>query len=161
MQGAEPTATRSLHFTSDQLASLTGGAHGTYALVSTTDRMTSFGQQLVELREARGWSRNRLHMETGLGLSYLHGIETDQWLPGPDKLVRIVDAIGGSEAARLLAERDRIEFDRMGLDPDATLMMKEISGQMTDRDRREILDLQQRIRDRQRRRDSSTKSKGK
>lgn len=113
--------------------------------------MPSFGKKLIEIREARGWSRNRLHIESGLGLSYLHGIETDEWLPGPDKVQVIVAALG-EPARSLLAERDRIEYERMGLDPDATLMMKEISDQMSETDRTELLGLQQRIKSRQQRR---------
>jgi transcriptional regulator with XRE-family HTH domain len=37
-----------------------------------------FGQHLVELRKARGWSQERLALESGLARSYIGGIERGQ-----------------------------------------------------------------------------------
>ncbi len=37
-----------------------------------------FGQHLVELRKARGWSQERLALESGLARSYVGGIERGQ-----------------------------------------------------------------------------------
>jgi transcriptional regulator with XRE-family HTH domain len=37
-----------------------------------------FGLHLVELRKARGWSQERLALESGLARSYIGGIERGQ-----------------------------------------------------------------------------------
>lgn len=37
-----------------------------------------FGQHLVELRKAQGWSQERLALESGLARSYVGGIERGQ-----------------------------------------------------------------------------------
>lgn len=37
-----------------------------------------FGQHLVNLRKARGWSQERLALESGLARSYVGGIERGQ-----------------------------------------------------------------------------------
>ena len=37
-----------------------------------------FGQHLVELRKAHGWSQERLALESGLARSYVGGIERGQ-----------------------------------------------------------------------------------
>ncbi|HVD40212.1 MAG TPA: helix-turn-helix transcriptional regulator [Solirubrobacterales bacterium] len=116
--------------------------------------METFGAKLVALREARGWSRNRLHQQSGVAYSYLAAVEADEWLPGRDRLEQIVKALG-PDASYLLDERDRLEYERMGLDPDSTVLLKDISDDMTDRDRRDLLAIQQRIKDRQRRRSGS------
>jgi len=113
--------------------------------------LSTFGEKIVTLREEKGWSRNRLHQETGLALSYLHGVETDQWLPGRENLEKIVDKLGPA-ATDLLDERDRIDYQRMGLDADSTLLLKDISPNMSENDRRDLLELQQRIKQRQQRR---------
>ncbi|REE18202.1 helix-turn-helix protein [Paraburkholderia sp. BL6669N2] len=42
------------------------------------DPLTLFGKRLVELRKARGWSQERLALESGLARSYVGGIERGQ-----------------------------------------------------------------------------------
>jgi transcriptional regulator with XRE-family HTH domain len=37
-----------------------------------------FGQHLIELRRAKGWSQERLALESGLARSYIGGIERGQ-----------------------------------------------------------------------------------
>lgn len=37
-----------------------------------------FGEHLVELRKAKGWSQERLALESGLARSYIGGIERGQ-----------------------------------------------------------------------------------
>lgn len=37
-----------------------------------------FGQHLIELRKARGWSQEKLALESGLARSYIGGIERGQ-----------------------------------------------------------------------------------
>ena len=39
------------------------------------DPLKCFGERLVELRKARGWSQERLALESGLARSYVSGIE--------------------------------------------------------------------------------------
>lgn len=85
----------------------------------------SFGQYLVACREERGISRRKLNELSGLSLSYLHEIETGQYLPGPDNLKKIAKALRIDEEA-LLRERDMVELGRMGLDPEAALQLKQL-----------------------------------
>lgn len=37
-----------------------------------------FGQRLAEIRKARGWSQEKLALESGLARSYLGGVERGQ-----------------------------------------------------------------------------------
>lgn len=37
-----------------------------------------FGQHLIELRKAKGWSQERLALESGLARSYIGGVERGQ-----------------------------------------------------------------------------------
>jgi len=39
------------------------------------DPLKQFGRHLVKLRKARGWSQERLALESGLARSYVSGIE--------------------------------------------------------------------------------------
>jgi transcriptional regulator with XRE-family HTH domain len=104
----------------------------------------SFGEYLVALREERGVSRRKLNERTGLSLSYLHEVERGDYLPGPKNLRKIAKALGTS-ADDLIRERDRIEFERMGLDSEATLLLKEM-GELSDDERERITRLYRRIR---------------
>lgn len=40
--------------------------------------LRKFGQRLAELRKARGWSQEKLALESGLARSYLGGVERGQ-----------------------------------------------------------------------------------
>lgn len=42
------------------------------------DPLALFGRRLMELRKAKGWSQERLALESGLARSYLGGIERGQ-----------------------------------------------------------------------------------
>lgn len=42
------------------------------------DPLKCFGRRLVELRRERGWSQERLALESGLARSYLGGVERGQ-----------------------------------------------------------------------------------
>jgi transcriptional regulator with XRE-family HTH domain len=42
------------------------------------DPLELFGQHLIELRKAKGWSQERLALESGLARSYIGGIERGQ-----------------------------------------------------------------------------------
>ena len=43
-----------------------------------TDPLITFGQRLIELRKIKGWSQERLALESGLARSYVGGIERGQ-----------------------------------------------------------------------------------
>ncbi|HEY8941118.1 MAG TPA: helix-turn-helix transcriptional regulator, partial [Cellvibrio sp.] len=43
-----------------------------------TDPLITFGQRLIELRKTKGWSQERLALESGLARSYVGGIERGQ-----------------------------------------------------------------------------------
>lgn len=40
--------------------------------------LRKFGQRLAEIRKARGWSQDKLALESGLARSYLGGVERGQ-----------------------------------------------------------------------------------
>ncbi len=40
--------------------------------------LQKFGQRLTEIRKARGWSQEKLALESGLARSYLGGVERGQ-----------------------------------------------------------------------------------
>lgn len=40
--------------------------------------LRKFGQRLAEIRKARGWSQEKLALESGLARSYLGGVERGQ-----------------------------------------------------------------------------------
>lgn len=42
------------------------------------DPLELFGKRLVELRKAKGWSQEKLALESGLARSYVGGIERGQ-----------------------------------------------------------------------------------
>ena len=42
------------------------------------DPLELFGKRVVELRKARGWSQEKLALESGLARSYVGGIERGQ-----------------------------------------------------------------------------------
>jgi transcriptional regulator with XRE-family HTH domain len=42
------------------------------------DPLTLFGRRLVQLRKSRGWSQEKLALESGLARSYVGGIERGQ-----------------------------------------------------------------------------------
>lgn len=39
------------------------------------DRLVEFGKRLAECRKAKGWSQERLSLESGVARSYLGGVE--------------------------------------------------------------------------------------
>lgn len=43
-----------------------------------TDPRVQFGQHLAKLRKAKGWSQEKLALESGLARSYLGGVERGQ-----------------------------------------------------------------------------------
>lgn len=46
--------------------------------MQTTDPRLSFGRYLAQLRKARGWSQEKLALESGIARSYLGEVERGQ-----------------------------------------------------------------------------------
>lgn len=65
-----------------------------------------FGQRLRELRNARGWSQERLAEEAGITLNYVGNLERGEQGPSLHVLLRLARAFGLS-AAELLVDFDR------------------------------------------------------
>ena len=59
----------------------------------TTDPLVTFGQRLVELRKAKGWSQERLALESGLARSYVGGIERGQRNIALINIYRLADSL--------------------------------------------------------------------
>ncbi|PRY06113.1 helix-turn-helix protein [Paraburkholderia sp. BL25I1N1] len=65
------------------------------------DPLTLFGKRLVELRKARGWSQERLALESGLARSYVGGIERGQRNIALYNICVLADTLGISPASML------------------------------------------------------------
>ncbi len=91
----------------------------------------TIGETIKRLRKKRGWSQNRLALETELSRSYVHYVEQDRVLPSAEKLRAVIEALG-AEAGPVVRQRDEIELGRLNVDAHATLMLKEEFGELTD-----------------------------
>jgi transcriptional regulator with XRE-family HTH domain len=60
------------------------------------------GQRIRELREAKGWSQEKLGEEANLHRNYIGQVERGEKNIGVENLVRIAEALGAS-AANLLS----------------------------------------------------------
>ncbi len=58
------------------------------------DPLATFGQRLIELRKAKGWSQEHLALESGLARSYLGGVERGQRNIAVLNIHRLADALG-------------------------------------------------------------------
>lgn len=59
----------------------------------TTDPLITFGQRLIELRKIKGWSQERLALESGLARSYVGGIERGQRNIAVLNIYRLAEAL--------------------------------------------------------------------
>jgi len=59
----------------------------------TTDPLITFGQRLIELRKIKGWSQERLALESGLARSYVGGIERGQRNLAVLNIYRLAEAL--------------------------------------------------------------------
>lgn len=66
-----------------------------------TERLSVFGQRLVELRKMKGWSQERLALESGLARSYVGGVERGQRNIAVLNIYRLADALGVKPSAML------------------------------------------------------------
>lgn len=57
------------------------------------DPLLLFGQRLALLRRARGWSQERLALESGLARSYLGGVERGQRNIAILNILRLAEAL--------------------------------------------------------------------
>ncbi|MGF6875841.1 DNA-binding XRE family transcriptional regulator [Paraburkholderia sp. MM5477-R1] len=65
------------------------------------DPLALFGKRLVELRKARGWSQERLALESGLARSYVGGIERGQRNIALYNICVLASTLGVSPASML------------------------------------------------------------
>lgn len=65
------------------------------------DPRVRFGLRLVEIRKTRGWSQERLALESGLARSYLGGVERGQRNIALLNIFKLAEAL---EVARGLAD---------------------------------------------------------
>jgi transcriptional regulator with XRE-family HTH domain len=73
------------------------------------------GRRLVQLRTAHDVSLNKLHLETRMSPGYLTKLERDAFIPGPENLDRIVQALkvlGVTDADDLWREHEAVLEDR-------------------------------------------------
>ena len=62
------------------------------------DPLESFGRRLAECRKAKGWSQERLSLESGVARSYLGGVERGQRNIALINICRLADALGVTPA---------------------------------------------------------------
>lgn len=65
------------------------------------DPRVLFGRRLAELRRAKGWSQEKLALESGLARSYLGGVERGQRNIALVNICRLAETLG-IEAAVLM-----------------------------------------------------------
>ena len=53
-----------------------------------------FGKRLAELRKAKGWSQEKLALESGLARSYLSGVERGQRNISLVNICRLAETLG-------------------------------------------------------------------
>lgn len=58
------------------------------------DPLTQFAARLVELRRERGWSQERLALESGLARSYVGGVERGQRNIALINIFKLAGALG-------------------------------------------------------------------
>ena len=66
-----------------------------------TDPRILFGERLIELRKAKGWSQERLSLESGVARSYLGGVERGQRNIALVNICRLAEALAVSPAELL------------------------------------------------------------
>jgi transcriptional regulator with XRE-family HTH domain len=68
---------------------------------NSTDPRNLFGERLIELRKAKGWSQERLSLESGVARSYLGGVERGQRNIALVNICRLADALAVSPSELL------------------------------------------------------------
>ena len=75
--------------------------------MATDDPLTLFGERLIELRKVKGWSQERLALESGLARSYLGGVERGQRNIALLNIYRLAEARETSPASLLEPPKQR------------------------------------------------------
>jgi transcriptional regulator with XRE-family HTH domain len=65
------------------------------------DPRSLFGLRLIELRKTKGWSQERLSLESGVARSYLGGVERGQRNIALVNICRLAEALAVSPAELL------------------------------------------------------------
>jgi transcriptional regulator with XRE-family HTH domain len=73
-----------------------------YILSTTADPRLLFGERLIELRKAKGWSQERLSLESGVARSYLGGVERGQRNIALVNICRLAEALAVSPSELLI-----------------------------------------------------------
>jgi len=71
---------------------------------NTADPLILFGERLIELRKAKGWSQERLSLESGVARSYLGGVERGQRNIALINICRLAKALSVSPSELFLFE---------------------------------------------------------
>jgi transcriptional regulator with XRE-family HTH domain len=58
------------------------------------DAKKQFGKRLAEVRKAKGWSQEKLSLESGVARSYLGGVERGQRNIAIVNICRLADTLG-------------------------------------------------------------------
>lgn len=79
------------------------------AATTPRDPLILFGQRVAALRRARGWSQERLALESGLARSYLGGVERGQRNIALLNILRLAEALDRPPADLLKLDHDHPE----------------------------------------------------
>jgi transcriptional regulator with XRE-family HTH domain len=77
---------------------------------TTIDPRIQFGERLIELRKVRGWSQEKLSLESGVARSYLGGVERGQRNIALINICRLAEALSVSPAELLRFHSDKSQF---------------------------------------------------
>ncbi len=70
-------------------------------MATADDPLAIFGQRLIELRKAKGWSQEYLALESGLARSYLGDVERGQRNIAVLNIYRLAEALGVTPSSLL------------------------------------------------------------
>lgn len=74
-----------------------------------TDPRVLFGLKVVEVRKARGWSQERLSLESGMARSYLGGVERGKRNISLMAIVRLAETLTVTPSSLLEPPAERQE----------------------------------------------------
>jgi transcriptional regulator with XRE-family HTH domain len=77
---------------------------------NTGDPRILFGERLIELRKAKGWSQERLSLESGVTRSYLGGVERGQRNIALVNICRLAEALSVSPSVLLRFESKSLDL---------------------------------------------------
>jgi transcriptional regulator with XRE-family HTH domain len=70
-------------------------------VLSAPDPRVLFGERLIQLRKQRGWSQERLSLESGIARSYLGGVERGKRNIALLNICRLAEALSVTPAELL------------------------------------------------------------